>query len=1859
MSNNILASAIGTICARRRGLFRLVLPRALPPAFKKEVCRSLDVANGVPVPVGDGVGEYSAGEAIAFRTPEGGSANKAIVLIATDGHARELKSLETFRDLLAGGMPGGPDLFAPAILQLNDLALEVAQQVAHCAGGTPDIGRLSQALSCALAYLANAYREAGNDEKRWTDAYWKHADSLVGHLPETIRKIPDGKPGFERDVVFASAGLPRPDGPEGYAAKNDAKNYANIVTKSWSSQQEIERSLVEIDHIDTGGMGNHPLFSIDWQEFPNTRASLGHPLLAVAYHGADDDNRWLHGWASTSEKAFFGKRDYESIEYELGSLADDGEITVLSNLGWRGLDHVLPPGSKILRDDGRISLGKFRLRLMMDIEVSGQPDPEILKVQPASSCTPEIISVEASNECLLIDFELSRRAGKNGGKWREKPFTLSISPLRISAGLSSLNDLGLKLSAPHPARPTAIAVEQRRRTLVPSFPDDGRYEIQPETGEIEFESESQEISHLKLQEGTASAWLAVAGSSEGASWVSGENLVPQHSADPSAILRFYSLMPLPEDAEIALEDYRVNVQASEVEGGQANPIFAAILGESVIPADNDLRGELLSDPRGLLEQWYQENCISEQAAQNTKSCLGTSVIETSMQGSTRLDWNPTIGTFANTTSEVLNLKFPRELVKSPEADAFWVAFEGLELGTCGGTQQVSAWPSALDLRKIPADRIDRYLSAFCDLLKTIGEPRVHSWLAYPFSALLYNQRVGEAEGVLLSPLHPLRLAWVWSVQKASSEVAQSEIYGQVASSFLRFVDGELLPLSGPATQGGERWASTGLAPGPQELFAGWTLLASASLNDRHASTPIRLMGLCLPFGTPSGLDQGGVAAALRDYMRVYPAPPELRIGLAAPRGAERYPETDQAIISASGELIAQSGHSLPGGIRIFDASNRQGRPPSPVKVLREILPGGMDLTDSATRSPFEWVTEAASGTKSKVDIQFIEDTVVRVGVEHNDYGSEGIGTSGPAFPFNRYCSWRHDGTASEESSFALGLQEGCFGKLPSFGRVLGQIEGLKATGTGLKLTAALRLGADLLGDHARWTITGNRHLDPSALSSQLHAAPGQITLWEWRPAFLSRQNQRGSIASVASTHPYTVLARPSPALTEEIASVLQKCGMVSTSTNVNEVITSLGVRGVGLSSLLTMGHTQSMGAIGFSLAFKALESWESYTDSEEVRCVLPMDAVYPLLDVLGVGARGTDDQRRADLLLMSVSFATEGCTLCLHPVEVKMRSSGPGSFPQRTSTMLKDPLEQLETTYRVLEQLCQNHAREGHKLSLANAALATLLEAAFSLRPASSTRQAPLETRLLGAIAAGAVSLSASRGTLLWFQAGATGTGGGPYERRPVGDGGPGQVLVNPASLDDPVTLSEIGEVMASIIEEGRPAKEPPDAIGQSGVGHESANRAKREELQVDINVEPAPVRPSNDHVKQRPIDGQDRHRRIDDQGEIAEPGEPSKPEGISILVGNASSGAITNPVLFKPSETALNQLNIGVVGDLGTGKTQFLKSLVYQLSLSAASNRGHAPKVFIFDYKRDYTEGDFPSALGAKLLDPSRRPLPINFFALGVNPDDRVAVRMERVRRSNFFCDLLRRISGIGQVQRNNLYTSVMTSYESCARGHAPSINDIFDAYSSLGRNDSVVSVLTLMRDLEIFEPDPQNTTTFVDLFDGNTVLNLSGLGGAGQDIVDIVATMFLDHLYTDYMKVLPKEKFIDGSDGINRRKVDSFVLIDEAHHAMERDFDVLMKLMLEGREFGMGVILSSQFLSHFDAGRHDWTEALSTWIVHNVRNATPKQFERIGFRGNVSRMVQEIAGLETHWAYYRCVNGYNEGVLMKGQPFYALTQA
>src|SRR5690606_27958368 len=123
-------------------------------------------------------------------------------------------------------------------------------------------------------------------------------------------------------------------------------------------------------------------------------------------------------------------------------------------------------------------------------------------------------------------------------------------------------------------------------------------------------------------------------------------------------------------------------------------------------------------------------------------------------------------------------------------------------------------------------------------------------------------------------------------------------------------------------------------------------------------------------------------------------------------------------------------------------------------------------------------------------------------------------------------------------------------------------------------------------------------------------------------------------------------------------------------------------------------------------------------------------------------------------------------------------------------------------------------------------------------------------------------------------------------------------------------------------------------------------------------------------------------------------------------------------------SDTRLNQLNIGVVGDLGTGKTQLLKSLIMQIASSSAANRGIKPRFLVFDYKRDYSSPEFVEATGARVVRPYR--LPLNLFDTG-SLGDVAAPWLDRFR---FFADVLDKIySGIGPVQRDKLKRAVRTA--------------------------------------------------------------------------------------------------------------------------------------------------------------------------------------------------------------------------------------
>lgn len=70
--------------------------------------------------------------------------------------------------------------------------------------------------------------------------------------------------------------------------------------------------------------------------------------------------------------------------------------------------------------------------------------------------------------------------------------------------------------------------------------------------------------------------------------------------------------------------------------------------------------------------------------------------------------------------------------------------------------------------------------------------------------------------------------------------------------------------------------------------------------------------------------------------------------------------------------------------------------------------------------------------------------------------------------------------------------------------------------------------------------------------------------------------------------------------------------------------------------------------------------------------------------------------------------------------------------------------------------------------------------------------------------------------------------------------------------------------------------------------------------------------------------------------------------------------------------------------------------------------------------------------------------------------------------------------------------------------------------------------------------------------------------------------------------------------------RQLRSFILVDEAHQFLKKDFNSLRSIISEGRGFGVGVILSTQNISDFRTASQDYTQFILSWVIHHVNSIT-----------------------------------------------------
>lgn len=363
--------------------------------------------------------------------------------------------------------------------------------------------------------------------------------------------------------------------------------------------------------------------------------------------------------------------------------------------------------------------------------------------------------------------------------------------------------------------------------------------------------------------------------------------------------------------------------------------------------------------------------------------------------------------------------------------------------------------------------------------------------------------------------------------------------------------------------------------------------------------------------------------------------------------------------------------------------------------------------------------------------------------------------------------------------------------------------------------------------------------------------------------------------------------------------------------------------------------------------------------------------------------------------------------------------------------------------------------------------------------------------------------------------------------------------------------------------------------------------------------------------------------------------------------------------IYWYPNDTnKVFHTNTGIIGTMGTGKTQFTKSMITQIYRESKYNVGGKDiGILIFDYKGDYNKSktDFIEATNASVYE---------LYHLPFNPLSIIKAKNSKpmlpLHTANSLKVTLAKAFGLGIKQETLLRDLIMEAYEK--RGivknnpdtwekPAPTLKDVYDIYVNREdlKEDSLYAAFSNLIDFEIFESDPFKTKSLFELINGVTVIDLSGYD---PDIQNLVVAITLDLFYSQMQAYGHSE--INGS----LRQLNKMILVDEADNFLSKDFETLKKILKEGREFGVGTILSTQLLSHFSTGENKYSDYILTWIVHNVAEINPKDAKYIfnaQDKSDQEIICNKIKSLNKHHSLVK-MGDNDRPIYMKDKAFWEL---
>jgi len=891
------------------------------------------------------------------------------------------------------------------------------------------------------------------------------------------------------------------------------------------------------------------------------------------------------------------------------------------------------------------------------------------------------------------------------------------------------------------------------------------------------------------------------------------------------------------------------------------------------------------------------------------------------------------------------------------------------------------WLSATNPGDVPGVAVRAFVEAHCKLIadaKSVSA-RDGFWASYPFSVIVVDDTpgasLGQVRAVFLSPLHPVRLAWAFSV----AWLARSP---GVDRSLLGLAEGWNLPLTGTTvsvTGQSIPMVALPLDPGEDADFVTWSALGILG-NDDLVTVPRLAAGLELPWGGPSGINEKVVSQAITDYLSVHPYLNSLEVDVRSVSPAPRAREIDDALVRTIGGAKVREVSLLGGATRVWDSLNRLGAPPSRDRLLT------LRPTEWRDR-PFEWRRYSEGSTALASDVALIENASVHMGI----VDAVTTGVLGP-LPLRRFTVPAISDQVLDQQ-YAANPEDDVLG----ISQLLAEIEHSLSSGHSA-LRVAPQANALGIGSSARWEVLGTLNVDPALLSNIIRSGGhGDRMLWEWRPSWLaSGDGDRVELAKRG----HHVVARVPTSLVKGLAT---RQGL--TESNAREMITELGRRGIGLASLQAAGGTQESAAAGYFYATRVLlpptghaqpQRWVTLGDNTFAG-LLPIDPVAGILSAVA----GEFPQRRADLLVFKVAIEDDAVRVNVVPIEVKHHGQpqSPSPLPAENDPELGRAREQLRDTSRLVQALSGaldpdfGLADDPAAAVIRRQAFAVLLDLALSFADEQVDPQA--RATILRYVVQGRVVIDAGPAMLLWFAPGSITTSGAACIIR-VGKGGSREAFIDPAAVpgiwwpatplgpDDATVRTAIDDAMGEILG----AKKSIPAAADTDL---TAALLTMLGLTVETASEPrltgASLRESHESLSAG--------HQADQQQEAAKPSEPSArvakagghaPPSTPSNAEIENSGELAPPVV-APTNTAPpaayvgwsepatrfclmgnlvgtsehvgldldNPKAIGVFGYMGSGKSYLLGTLIesYIVPIAGINSLSAPLAVVIFNYRR------------------------------------------------------------------------------------------------------------------------------------------------------------------------------------------------------------------------------------------------------------------------------------------------------------------